>query len=282
MKNWMPVDLYIGGMEHAVGHLMYSRFFTKVLHEKGYVDFDEPFTKLRNQGMILAEDGQKMSKRWGNVINPDDVVRELGADTMRLYEMFMGPLSESKPWDTKGIIGVRRFLEKVWNLKLRITNEKLLITDDKIARLLHKTIKKVTEDIEALRFNTAISAMMILVNEMEKEEQLLITNYELLIILLSVFAPHITEELWSQLGHKASIFHEKWPKYDPELIKDETYSLVVQVNGKLRATISVNVGVAQEEVEKLAKADGHVQEFLSGKEIKKVIFVKDKLINFVV
>jgi len=288
IKKWLPVNLYIGGAEHTVLHLLYSRFFTKTLHKYKYIGFDEPFAKLRHQGIVLAEDGRKMSKSLGNVINPDKIVREYGADTLRLYEMFMGPLEDGKAWNTKSIVGLKRFLERVWRLQYKIRNPKFEIRDkfkiqnSKFKILLNKTIKKVTEDIENLRFNTAISALMILVNEMEKENQILYTQYSILNTLLSPFAPHLAEEIWRQLGHKTSIFLEKWPEYDKKLIKDEEIMLVIQVNGKVRDQIKVPVGTGEEEAKKLALASSKIMKYTEGKDIKKVIFVKDRLINFVV
>ena len=280
IKKWLPVDLYIGGAEHTVLHLLYSRFFTKALHKHGYIDFDEPFKKLRHQGIVLAEDGRKMSKSLENVINPDEIVEKFGADTLRLYEMFMGPLEDSKSWNTKSIIGLKRFLEKVWKLKSMINDQGS--TNNKLEILLHKTIKKVTEDIENLRFNTAISAMMILVNEMEKQKNILNSQFSILNSLLAPFAPHIAEELWQQLGHKDSIFLEKWPEYDSKLVKDEEITLIIQINGKLRDQIKAPAGVKEEEAKRLALESKKVIKYMEGKNIQKVIFVKDRLINFVV
>jgi len=280
IKKWLPVDLYIGGAEHTVLHLLYSRFFTKALHKHGYIDFDEPFKKLRHQGIVLAEDGRKMSKSLENVINPDEIVEKFGADTLRLYEMFMGPLEDSKSWNTKSIIGLKRFLEKVWKLKSMINDQGS--TNNKLEILLNKTIKKVTEDIENLRFNTAISAMMILVNEMEKQKNILNSQFSILNSLLAPFAPHIAEELWQQLGHKDSIFLEKWPEYDPKLVKDEEITLIIQINGKLRDQIKAPAGVKEEEAKRLALESKKVIKYMEGKNIQKVIFVKDRLINFVV
>ncbi len=275
-KYWMPVDFYVGGAEHAVLHLLYARFWHKVLHDEGLVSTKEPFIKLRNQGIILGEDGQKMSKSRGNVINPDDVIKTYGADTMRLYEMFMGPFEDVKPWSTKGIVGVRRFLERVWGLeKLKTT-----IKNSKLDRLLHKTIKKVTEDIENFKFNTAISALMILANEMSVQA-FTIGQFETFLKLLSPFAPHIAEELWEKLGRKGSIILEKWPVYDPLLIAEEEIDLVVQVNGKLRDTIRVKADISEEEAKKVAMESKKVKKWIEGKEIKKVIFVKGRLINIV-
>jgi leucyl-tRNA synthetase len=284
IKKWLPVDLYVGGAEHTVLHLLYSRFFTKVLHNLGYIDFDEPFSRLRHQGIILAEDGRKMSKSLGNVVNPDVEVKRWGADSLRMFEMFMGPLEDMKPWNTKGIVGVFRFLEKVWKIKSKIKNQKskLQIKNKKFDILVNKTIKKVTEDIEIMRYNTAISALMVLTNEIDREKEISITSYQLLLTLLSPFAPFISEELWSQLGHKRSIFLEKWPGYDPKLICDEEIELVIQINGKLRDKITVSADISEEEARKLATENDKIKAYTSGKEIRKIIFVKGRLVNIVI
>jgi len=276
LKKWLPVDLYLGGAEHVVLHLLYARFFTKVLHKFGYINFDEPFLKLRHQGMILAPDGRKMSKSWGNVINPDDVVAEYGADALRLYEMFMGPLEEAKPWNTKGIVGVARFLERIWKLKPAAEDGKNLES------LFHKTIKKVSEDIENLKFNTAISAMMILVNESNGGEAMTKQQYEIFLKLFAPFAPHMAEELWNILGHKESVFAEAWPRYDEALAKDEVIQLPVQINGKVRAILTVPASVSEEEVTKLSMSDSNIIKWLEGREPRKVIFAKGRLVNIVV
>ena len=300
ITKWLPVDLYVGGAEHAVLHLMYARFFTKVLKEYSYIKFDEPFLKLRNQGMILAEDGQKMSKSRGNVINPDDVVNEYGADTLRLYEMFMGPLEDTKPWSTESIRGMSRLVEKVWRLgtnsqfvilgldpgihkKIDGVDSRLRGNDgvDGVNILLHKTIKKVTEDIEAMRFNTAISALMVLLNKLSEVEEVSRVVWEKYLVLFSVFAPHVTEELWSRLGHKKSIFLEKWPSYDVKLVIDTEVSLVVQVNGKVRARLTVPADIKQEAAVALALADEQIKKYVTGAP-KKVIFVPGKLLSLVV
>ena len=280
LKEWLPVDIYMGGAEHSVLHLLYSRFFTKVFQKYGLIDFNEPFLKLRHQGIILAEDGNKMSKSKGNVVNPDVLVESDGADSLRMYEMFMGSIEDMKPWNTKGIAGVRRFLEKVVALQIRL--EKDFEMSKKTISLLHKTIKKVEEDIKSFKFNTAISAMMILVNALEKEEKVSQEEYEKLLIILSSFAPHITEELWESVGHKNSIFKESWPKYDPELIKDETINLIVQVNGKLRDMLEVSADISEDEAKEKSMNSEKIKKWTENKEIKKVIFVKGKLINIVV
>jgi leucyl-tRNA synthetase len=283
IKKWLPVDLYVGGAEHTVLHLLYSRFFTKVLHNLGLIDFDEPFLKLRHQGVIIGEDGRRMSKSLGNVVNPDDVVEKFGADALRLFEMFMGPLEDSKKWDTKGMMGTYRFLERMWRLRSRVSNSKSQTNSkSQIQNLIHKTIKKVGEDIEQLKFNTAISAMMILTNEMEKEKDLRVTDYALLVTLLAPFAPHIAEEIWQQIGHEKSIFLEKWPKYDPQKIKEETFELVIQVNGKIRATVSAPIDIKEEDAKELALSQERIKSFLSGKPPRKIIFVPGRLINIVI
>lgn len=278
---WMPVDLYLGGPEHAVGHLLYSRFWTKVLYDAGLVTHDEPFKKLVHQGMILGEDGEKMSKSRGNVINPDVVVEKCGADTLRAYEMFMGPLERDKPWSTTAIEGIYRFLQRTW----RIFEEDAVADIEPTAEdlnITHKTIKKVTEDIENLRFNTAISQMMVFVNHMTKLDKKPRACLRPFVQLLNPFAPHLAEELWQILGEKEELTYAPWPSYDPALAKDDKITIAVQVLGKTRGTIDVEVGTDQEIVEKLAKEISTVANQLQGKQIRKVIFVKDKILNFVV
>lgn len=289
LKYWMQVDLYNGGMEHTTLHLLYSRFWNMFLYDIGLVPTSEPYARRRSHGMVLAEDGKKMSKSLGNVINPDEVVSVYGADTLRLYEMFMGPFDQAIPWDTKSIFGMSRFINKVWNLATEKT-----LTDCEIKggqckcapaglpQLLHKTIKKVTEDIEDFHFNTAISQMMIFVNFASKFDSLPKPAVEKFLQILSPFAPHIAEELWDVLGRKESIFLQVWPEYNKELIKDEMVNLVVQINGKVRETIKVEVGVTEEEAKKLAALQEKIKPWLEGKEIIKIIFVPDKLINIVV
>ncbi len=286
IKKWLPVDLYVGGAEHTVLHLLYTRFFTKVLHKLGFIDFDEPFLKLRHQGIILAPDGSKMSKSKGNVVNPDDVVKEYGADALRMFEMFMGQLEDAKPWNTKGIIGISRFLERVWNLY-----QKMELIDcggeckevpEGMPQMLHKTIKKVTEDIEGLRFNTAISQMMIFINFVTQFNVMPRGAAEAFLILLAPFAPHMAEELWAGLGHEESIFKSEWPKYNEAMVKDETIQMPVQINGKLRAILTVPADISEDEAKKFAISDITIIKWLDGKEPKKVIFVKGRLVNIVV
>ena len=292
VSRWCPVDLYVGGAEHAVMHLLYARFVTKALHDAGHLPFSEPFLRLRNQGMILAEDGRKMSKSLGNVINPDEVVAEYGADTMRLYEMFMGPLEDAKPWSTKGIVGVRRFLEKVWMIvtekeRRSSASSPVVVPPDSspLTRLAHQTIKKVTEDIEGFKFNTAISQLMIFANELsrcDRSNPLFDTYCAILVLLLSPFAPHISEELWEHLGHAPSIIQQPWPQFAPDLVRAETIEFVVQVNGKVRDRFEASADISEEEARKTALARENVQRFVAGKEPRKVVFVKGKLINIVV
>jgi len=282
LEKYLPVDFYMGGAEHTVLHLLYARFFTKALMKHGSLNFDEPFQKLRHQGMILAPDGQKMSKSKGNVINPDQMVAEFGADSLRLYEMFMGPLEDMKAWNTGSIIGVRRFLEKAWKLQDRITYDVSRITDKSLESLLHRTIKKVTEDCEELKFNTAISSLMILVNALEKEPTLPATSYQLLLTLLSPFAPHIAEELWVQTGEKKSIFLAPWPKYDTKKIVADSVNIAVQVNGKVRAILTVATSVSEDEVKAQALADPKVQTYIVGKTVRKVIYIPGKIVSIVV
>jgi leucyl-tRNA synthetase len=283
-RYWMPVDLYVGGAEHAVLHLLYSRFWHKVLFDLGHVSTPEPFLRLVNQGMILGEDNRKMSKSWGNVINPDDVVREYGADTLRLYEMFMGPLEATKPWSTDGVQGVYRFLGRVWRLfndeegRLAVDDS---VPDPKLVKILHQTIKKVTEDTEALAFNTAISQMMILVNELTAGETRPRAVLEPFVLLLAPYAPHLAEELWSRLGHPETLAYEPWPAYDPALLREDTVTLVLQVNGKVRDRMEAPAGATADALEQLARANPKVQEWTAGKQIRKVIVVPGKLVNLV-
>ena len=285
LAQWMPVDLYVGGAEHACMHLIYARFFYKALKDLGYIkmdsakDHDEPFQQLKNQGMILGEDHQKMSKSRGNVINPDDVIKVDGADTLRLYEMFMGAFEDVKPWDTKSIRGVRRFLDRVWDLQDKVADEE---ASDSELKVLHQTIKKVTEDIESFGFNTAIAQMMILTNELSSQEKIAKETYKTFIILLSPFVPHIAEELWEKLGDKDTVAGQAWPTFDPKLIVEDTIELVIQVNGKVRDKISAQAGITEEEALGLAKDSKKVKKHLGDAEIKKVIFVPDKLLSLVV
>ncbi len=276
---WMPVDLYVGGAEHAVLHLLYARFWHKVLYDIGVVNTDEPFMRLVNQGMILGEDGQKMSKSMGNVINPDEIVREFGADSMRVYEMFMGPLRVEKPWSTDGLRGVHRFLDRVWRL-----NEREIVDAEPpadLTRLLHKTIKKVTEDTADLEFNTAIAQMMTFTNELFKQEKLHLRLWEPFVRLLSPYAPHLAEELWERLGNSSTVSLVPWPSYEEELTKDEIVEVVVQVNGKTRGKLQMPAGSPEQELIDRAMGLERVQHHIDGKTVVKTIAVPDKLVNIV-
>lgn len=284
---WMPVDMYVGGAEHAVLHLLYARFITKALRDLGHLSFDEPFTRLRNQGMILGEDGEKMSKSRGNVVNPDEVIELHGADTLRMYEMFMGPFEQSKPWSTGSIIGIRRFLDKTWKLctkENRTSGEQP--ANSSINKLLHKTIKKVTEDITSFNFNTAISSLMILLNELQdlvqSGQSLTPKTRDTFLTLLSPFAPHIAEELWELSGHDTIIAHAQWPTYDSSLIVDAVIQLVVQINGKMRDSFEIDATLSEDQIRDLALARDMVKKWVEGKEIKKTIVIGKKLVNIVI
>ncbi|MBI2410900.1 MAG: leucine--tRNA ligase [Candidatus Kerfeldbacteria bacterium] len=282
LKQWMPVDMYVGGAEHAVLHLLYARFFHKALQDFGLIPAEvgrEPFGALRNQGMILGPDHQKMSKSRGNVINPDDVVNEYGADTLRMYEMFMGPFEEMKPWSTESIKGIRRFLDRVWRLKEKVqkdvTEEKATVSE------LHRTIKKVTEDIDRFDFNTAISQMMIALNLFEKQPVISQSVFELFITILSPFAPHITAELWEQCNFEGEIAQQPWPEYDEELVKETTVNMAVQINGKMRDTITLAVDSSENQARDAAMQSEKVQKHIEGKSVVKVIYIPGKILNIV-
>jgi leucyl-tRNA synthetase len=278
-KYWMPVDWYNGGMEHVNLHLLYSRFIYKFLFDLGVVFTPEPYKKRTAHGVVLAEDGLKMSKSLGNVVNPDEIVKNYGADTLRIYEMFMGPFDQAIAWNSRSLIGCFRFLNRIWNLQDKVSNK---VKNQKLKKLIHKTIKKVSEDIENLKFNTAVSALMILVNEMEKEEKIDKKDWEIFLKLISPFVPHLAEELWSKIGHKKSIFLEKWPKPDLKLIEEEKFELVIQINGKFKDKVEVSIDISEEEAKKLVLEREKVKKYLMGKKIKKVIFVPKKLINLVI
>ena len=289
-KAWMPVDLYVGGAEHAVLHLLYARFWHKVLHDRGHVSTEEPFSRLVNQGMILGENGEKMSKSRGNVVNPDEVVREYGADSLRLYEMFMGPLEAVKPWNMDGVSGVRGFLDRVWRMIVdeRAETVKLnpAVRDVKPTaeqnRMLHKTIKAVTADMEHISLNTAISRMMEFTNYFLKEETRPRDALEDLVLLLSPLAPHLAEELWAVLGHDESLAFVPWPEFDEEAIKEDTIEAPVQICGKLRGRIVVPADADREAMEAAARAEPKIAELLNGKTVIKVVVVPGRLVNFVV
>lgn len=285
LDYWQNVDLYIGGAEHAVLHLLYARFWHKFLYDLGIVKTKEPFQKLFNQGMILGTNNEKMSKSKGNVVNPDDIVTSHGADTLRLYEMFMGPLDASTAWSENGIEASRRFLDRVWRLMIdengkvrdRITN----VNPGNLDKLYHQTVKKVTEDYEQLHFNTAISQMMIFVNEANKAEALPIQYMEGFLQLLAPIAPHIAEELWKKLGHTASIGTIAWPTYDESLLQEDEVEVIFQVNGKVRARKKVAINATKEELTEMAMADDKIQAMITDKTIRKVIAVPGKLVNIV-
>ena len=284
-KYWMPVDLYLGGAEHAVLHLLYARFWHKVLYDIGVVSTPEPFMKLVHQGMILGDDGQKMSKSVGNVVSPDDMMDTYGADAVRLYEMFMGPIEASKPWNTKSVEGITRFLDRVWRLYVNEDGSSALTGDEpslEARRVLHQTIKKVTEDAQGLKFNTAISQMMVFVNEVTRLPARPRALLEPFVLVLSPFAPHLGEELWSRMGHPETLAHEPWPAFDPALVTLDTVTVAVQINGKLRATLDLPRGTEQAAAQSAALADERVARYADGAEIRKVIYVKDKLLNLVV
>jgi leucyl-tRNA synthetase len=274
--DWMPVDLYIGGAEHAVLHLLYARFWHKVLFDEGVVKDTEPFMKLVHQGTILGEDGQKMSKQRGNVVNPDDVVREHGADSLRLYEMFMGPLEQVKPWQTSGIVGVRRFLDRVYAVG---TSELGDAMDKETEKLVHKTIRKVTSDIENLRFNTAVSAMMILTRRLAEQSPVPRRGVEALLLVLSPFAPHLAEELWQRIGHTNSLAYEPWPAFDEALCRDDLVEIAVQVNGRVRGRITIAPDAPEDEARRAAEAEPSVMQHTAGKPIKKFLYVPGKIVN---
>lgn len=282
IKYWAPVDLYVGGTEHAVLHLLYSRFWHKVLFDLGLVNSPEPFQRLINQGMILGEDGQKMSKTRGNVINPDDIIRQYGADATRIYEMFMGPLEVSKPWATAGLVGVSRFLERLWAIGEKIAEEPASPPADTLIRLLHKTIKKVSEDTESLAFNTAISAMMVYSNELAKLQAVPRSLWQPLVLMIAVYAPHLGEELWQKLGYTESVSKAAWPTYDPALVTDPELTVVVQVNGKIRDKFTAATGTETALLEKTALDLAGVRKWTEGHSIIKVITVPDKLVNIVI
>ena len=281
LKHWMPVDLYIGGPEHAVGHLMYSRIWNRYLYDKGLAPTKEPFKKLVHQGMILGENGIKMGKRFPEfVVNPSDIVRDYGADTLRLYEMFMGPLEVSKPWSKSGVEGAKRFVQRVWNFFTEAGNL-TDANDGALTKVYHQTVKKVTDDFEKLAFNTAISQMMIFVNAVYKNGTCPKEYAEGLIKMLSCITPHLGEEIWSIMGHDDTIAYEGWPTYDEALCKEEMIEIVVQVNGKLKAKLNIELDADKDSVMGMAMADDKVKESVEGKDILKQIYVPNKLVNIV-
>ncbi|PTH32598.1 leucine--tRNA ligase [Staphylococcus agnetis] len=285
LKHWLPVDLYIGGVEHAVLHLLYARFWHKVLYDIGVVPTKEPFQKLFNQGMILGEGNEKMSKSKGNVVNPDDIVASHGADTLRLYEMFMGPLDASIAWSENGLDGSRRFLDRIWRLLVtdqhqlsaKVVNEEM----PELQKSYHQTVKKVTEDFETLNFNTAISQLMVFINDCYKADKINKSYIEGFVKMLAPIAPHLGEELWSILGHESTITYQPWPSYDEQLLEGDMVEIVVQVNGKVRAKLEISKNATKEEMEQIALDNENIKGAIEGKEIKKVIAVPQKLVNIV-
>ena len=287
-KSWDPVDFYVGGAEHATRHLIYARFWHKFLFDKGFVSYDEPFNKLQTVGLIMAEDGKKMSKRYGNVVNPDDVVKEFGADAMRTYEMFMGPFEKSIAWNTNSIAGVSRFLERVYNLIEKVGLEEEINDSKEIERVINETIKKVGEDIEEFKFNTAIAQMMICLNSFEEEtkkgNKISRNTFSNFIQILSPFAVHICEEIWQNvLGNDSSIHASAWPAFDEAKIVKEEIEMSLQISGKFRGTFLVKNNVEDEELKQIIKdLDLYKKYVLNEIEIKKIIIVKNRLINIVI
>ena len=287
LKEWLPVDIYIGGAEHAVLHLLYARFWHKFLYDIGVVPTKEPFQKLFNQGMILGENNEKMSKSKGNVVNPDEIVESHGADTLRLYEMFMGPLDGSIAWSANGVDGSRRFLDRIWRLLIDDNgnlNPKIkenLEQESGLEKVYHQTVKKVTEDYEALHFNTAISQLMVFINEAYKADVLPISYVEGFVKLISPIAPHIAEELWEKLGSSGTIAYEGWPAYDEAKLKDDEVEIVIQINGKVKHKLLVPVNTNKDALEQIAMDDDKIKEQIDGKTIRKVIAVPGKLVNIV-
>ncbi len=293
LKHWMPVDLYVGGPEHAVGHLLYSRFWNNYLYNKGIAPTKEPFAKLRHQGMILGSNGEKMSKSKGNVINPDDMVKEYGADALRVYEMFMGPIDSAKPWDPNGIDGSKKFLDRVWRLfvesgKVQDVNANVSASSSasnaykNLEKVYNYTVKKVTNDYENMYYNTAISQMMIFINSASKEDVIPKEYAEGFIKLLNPVAPHITEEIWNRFGHDNTITYEAWPTYDETKLVEDTVEIPVQINGKVRATVSISIDASEDEVKNIVHQNSNIQAQLEGKTVVKEIYVKNKIYNIVV
>ncbi|HHH12563.1 MAG TPA: leucine--tRNA ligase, partial [Candidatus Moranbacteria bacterium] len=278
-KYWSPVDFYVGGMEHATRHLIYARFWHKFLYDIGVVAYEEPFAKLKTVGLIMAEDGRKMSKRWGNVINPDEVIDRFGTDTFRLYEMFMGPFEESIAWSTSGLVGPRKFLERIWKLAQTTPAER---TDRELAAALARTIDKVGVDIEEIKYNTAIAAMMSFVNLWEKKRALAKEDLADFLKILSPFAPHIAQELWEIIGEEGLVLRAAWPEVNDDLLRETEKTVVVQINGKLRDTFSAPADLSDEKLRAAALDREKIRRHLEGKRPRKVIVVKNKLVNIVV
>jgi len=281
LKYWMPVNWYNGGMEHTTLHLLYSRFWNKFLYDCSFVPLSEPYNKRTSHGMVLGEGGEKMSKSRGNVINPDDVVEQYGADVFRMYEMFIGPFDQSAAWDTKGIVGIDRFIKKVWRL-ITESNRKDIEVAEKQLFIIHNTIKLVTKQIDTLDLNTAISQLMIFVNKLSKYDIISKSTLEVLIKLLSPFAPHISEELWQYLGYSDTIAYQNWPKYEEKYLKKKTFVIPIQINGKVRDKIEIDRELKREMILKIAKESNNTAKYIDGKEIVKEIYVPGKIINFVV
>ena len=282
LQHWMPVDLYIGGAEHSVGHLLYSRFWNKFLFDKGITTTEEPFKKLYHQGMILGENGEKMSKSRGNVVNPDDVIKEFGADTLRLFEMFMGPLKDEKPWSSAGLQASRKFIDRVFRLVTGESNIQVVEEETpSLAKSYNKTVKKVTNDYETLSFNTAIAQMMIFVNDCYKESQVSKAYMEGIVKMIYPIVPHIGEEMWEILGHNETIAYASWPTYDEALCVDDEITIGVQINGKLRATLNVAKDTPSNELEALALSHGDIKRHLEGKTVRKVIAIVNRIVNIV-
>jgi len=277
-EYWSPVDWYNGGAEHINLHLLYSRFWNKFLYDIGIVPFDEPYKKRTLQGMILGGGGVKMSKSKGNVVNPDETIKNYGADTLRIYEMFMGPFDQSIAWSTESIIGSRRFLDKVWNIGQKVGDKPM---DNSLDVLTNKTIKKVGEDIESMAFNTAISTMMVWANEADKVESIGKEAFESFLKLLAPFAPHVAEELWQALGNEKTIHLESWPKFDPSKLLSGEVTIVVQVGGKIRDSFEAPAGINQAEAEKIALSRDAITKWVGDKEVRKIIYIQDRLLNIV-
>jgi leucyl-tRNA synthetase len=276
---WSPVDVYVGGAEHATRHLIYARFWHKVLYDAGVVSKPEPFARLQNVGLIMATDGRKMSKRYGNVINPDDVIETFGADSLRLYEMFMGPFDQPIAWSTDNMVGARRFVERVWKLADRVGD---IEEDGATEVLMNQTIAKVGSDIEAFKFNTAISQLMICINGLEKLSAVPLRSYRALLLLLSPFAPHVTEEIWSLFGESESIHLQQWPIFDAAKTEESSVAIAVQIAGKLRDTFHVERDTPNTIIEKLAFERDAVKKWVGEQQVKKVIVVPNKIINIVI
>ena len=286
-RYWMPVDLYIGGAEHAVLHLLYSRFWHHVLFDLGLVSYKEPFTKLFNQGMILGEDGTKMSKSRGNVVNPDETVDTYGADSMRLYEMFMGPLDKAKPWNTKGLQGCSRFINKLWNtiinsdgkLSSKVTNED---ADKETLQLLNQMINRVTDNLNQLHFNTCVSEFMVFTNHLQTLSHINVDCLKSFIIIINPFVPHLAEELWQLLGETNELTYVNWPEIDKNYLNKDELAIPIQINGKRRSEILINSNDSKDDVITMAKSNIKIQTYLKGKEIVKEIYIEGRIVNIVI